>query len=56
MLYHIIYNIKFDYKQKAKLIIKKYRTLDLSDIKIYSDWISLDTICTAFAIIVKNNL
>ena len=54
--YHIVYDVKFDGRHKARLVMGGHRTPDVPDSEVYSGVVSMDTIRTAFVIAATNNL
>ena len=54
--YHMIYDIKFDGRRKARLVLGGHRTPDVPDVEVYSSVVSMDTIMTPFLIAAANKL
>ena len=56
ILYQLIYNCKFDGRQKFKLVLGGHRTPDVPPEEVYSGVVSMDTIRLAFIMGALNNL
>ena len=54
--YHFVYDVKFDQRRKARLVMGGHKTPDVPDVEVYSGVVSIETIRTAFVIAARNNL
>ena len=54
--YHFVYDVKFDLRRKARLVMGGHRTPDVPDVEVYSGVVSMETIRTAFVLAATNNL
>ena len=54
--YHFVYDVKFDQRHKARLVMGGHKTPDVPDVEVYSGVVSIETIRTAFVIAARNNL
>ena len=54
--YHFVYDVKFDQRRKARLVLGGHRTPDVPDVEVYSGVVSIETIRTTFVIAARNNL
>src|SRR5210317_1421108 len=54
--YHFIYDVKFDLRRKARLVMGGHRTPDVPDVEVYSGIVTMETIRTAFVLAAINNL
>src|SRR5210317_1585719 len=54
--YHFVYDVKFNLRRKARLVMGGHRTPDVPDVEVYSGVVSMETIRTAFVLAARNNL
>ena len=54
--YHFVYDVKFDIRRKARLVMGGHRTPNVPDVEVYSGDVSMETIRTAFVLAARNNL
>ena len=54
--YHFVYDVKFDQRRKARLVLVGHKTPEVPDVEVYSGVVSIETIRTAFVIAARNNL
>ena len=54
--YHFVYDVKFDQRRKARLVMGGHKTPDVPDVEVYSGVVSIETIRTAFVIAARNHL
>src|SRR5210317_361515 len=54
--YNFVYDVKFDLRRKARLVMGEHRTPDVPDVEVYSGIVSMETIRAAFVLAARNNL
>src|SRR5210317_2635232 len=54
--YHFVYDVKFNLRRKAQLVMGGHRTPDVPDVEVCSGIVSMETIRTAFMLAATNNL